>query len=533
MTREPGLWIRGFGAGVAAGIAATLVLFAYRFATGTPTPVEALAERMVRLLPYEVFALVLADLQHLAKPLGFAMAVVASLGGFGMGGVLYALAARKSRRSRLMLGMAAAAVTWVILTYAFLPVIQGGILGVPLTTVVSAPALPMALGSLAYGLLLAGLSRPHEWARNRRDYTAPGQASHGARSIDSSVTSGLISRRGLLRRSEPILLALAAASLGTWAVAARAQVVSVASWAFRLIMRMPPQNSGMPPEVTPNGQFYQVSKNYPFDPIVDVAKWSLEVKGLVAQPLKLSYAEFIRAAPSVERYYTLECIANEVGGDLIGNARWRGLRMKDVLDLARVGAGAETVIMRSADNYSESVPLDVAMDPTTLLVYQMNGEPLPQKHGAPVRVLISNRYGMKQPKWLTSIEVAAPGFTGYWEHQGRSKAAIVKIHSAFRLAAKDGAVIRLGGWAFAGSRGVSGVEISADGGRTWFPASVKEALGVSCWQFWVAEWTPPAPGDYTLKVRAVDGRGVVQPGRRRRLPDGAEGYHEVLVRVAG
>ena len=509
----------------------TLVLFAYRVATGTPTPDEVLTERMVRLLPFQVFALILADLQHLAKPLGFAVAVLVTLVGFGIGGLVYEWLARRTRWTRPRLGLVATAVMWVFLTYVFLPFFQGPILGVPLTTVVTAPALPMAVASVVYGFLLACLSRSPERPRESSDRTASGPASHAGAAGLSPVPLGSMSRRALLRRVTPIALAAAAVSLGAWAAGAGTRIASVASWALRLITGMPPQGSGMPPEVTPAGQFYQVSKNYPLDPTVNVAAWALEVTGLVTTPLRLSFAEFVRAAPPVERYHTLECIANEVGGDLIGNAGWKGLLMKDVLDLAGVRAGATTVVMRSADNYAESVPLAVAMDPTTLLAYEMNGKPLPQKHGAPVRVLIANRYGMKQPKWLTRLEVVAPDFAGYWAHQGRSVEAIVKIHSAFRVAEQDGAVVRLGGWAFAGNRGISRVEVSPDAGKTWFPAVVRETLGVNCWQLWTAEWTPPASGEYSFQVRAVDGTGATQPGKRRRLPDGAEGYHTAVVRV--
>ncbi len=529
MHREPGWWIRGFVTGAGAGVAVTLVLFAYRVVTGAPTLEEVLTERMVRLLPFQVFTLILADLQHLAKPLGFGVAVVVSLVGFAMGGVLYEWLARRTRWTPLRLGLAATAVTWIFLTYAFLPFLEGPILGVPLTTVVTAPALPMAVGSLVYGFLLACLSRSPGRARGSSTPPASGPTFRTGVAGSSSLSLGSMSRRALFRRVTTILLAAAAASVGVWAAGAGARIIS----ALRLIMGMPPQNGGMPPEVTPTGEFYQVSKNYPFDPTVDVATWALEVTGLVYRPLRFSYAEFVKSAPSVERYHTLECIANEVGGDLIGNARWKGLRMKDVLDLAAVTAGAATVIMRSADNYAESVPLAVGMDPTTLLAYEMNGRPLPQKHGAPVRVLIANRYGMKQPKWLTRIEVVAADFAGYWAQQGRSVQAIVKIHSAFRVAEQDGAVVRLGGWAFAGRRGISRVEVSADGGKTWFPAAVRDALDVNCWQFWTAEWTPPGPGEYSFQVRAVDGAGAVQPGKRRRLPDGAEGYHTVPVRVIG
>ncbi len=315
---------------------------------------------------------------------------------------------------------------------------------------------------------------------------------------------------------------LAGTVAASWIATAGAAVARAAEQTFRLL-------KGMPDEVTPAGQFYQVSKNF-FDPTVDVKKWTLEVTGMVNKPLRLSLEEFQRAAAPVERYHTFECISNEVGGDLIGNAKWKGIRMKDVLDLAGLKPGVTTIIMRSVDGYAESVPLDVAVEPTTLLAFEMNGAPIPQKHGAPVRVLIMNRYGMKQPKWLTSIEAANHDFTGYWEQQGWSKQAIVKTNSAFKVETKDGARLALGGWAFAGSRGIAKVEVSADGGKTWMEAAVKPALGQNTWQFWSLEWQPPRKGEYALRVRATDGTGALQPeAPEPTLPDGAQGYHTVHV----
>jgi DMSO/TMAO reductase YedYZ molybdopterin-dependent catalytic subunit len=329
-----------------------------------------------------------------------------------------------------------------------------------------------------------------------------------------------VSRRDLLGRSAILVLVTVGATL---AKSAGIAIARAAGHAFRLLR-------GMPPEVTPNDQFYIISKNF-LDPTVDVSRWSLEVTGLVNKPLRLSLEELTKTAPSVERYQTLECISNEVGGDLISNAKWKGIRMKDLLDLAGVKEGATTVIMRSVDNYSESLPLEVAVDPATLLAYQMNGMPVPQKHGAPVRVLLFNRYGMKMPKWLTNIEVANHDYTGYWERQGWSKQAIVKISSTFRVETKNGVVFALGGWAFAGDRGISKVEVSPDNGKTWIPAAVKDPMGKNCWQFWSLEWKPPAKGDYALKVRATDGTGQPQPGQPKpTLPDGGQGYHTVRVR---
>jgi len=528
VTRER-FW-RGFWAGATGGLAALAILFAYRFATGRPTLPEALAERMIRLLPYQVFALVLAKLQHLAKPLGFVMAIITSLIGFGLGGVVYAWVARRSQRSPAVLGAIVAVVTWLVLMFVVLPLIQGGLLGVPLTTVVSAPALPMALASVVYGFLLTALfGRPNadQGGRVRDLPAASGPRSlRGARD-GGPVTNDPVSRREALRRSALIVLAAAAGTRSAaWLDRAVSRVAAAAAQAFMLI-------KGMPPEVTPNAQFYQISKNF-FDPTVDVAKWQLEVTGLVTKPLKLSLEEFMKAAPPVERYQTFECISNEVGGDLISNAKWKGVRVKDLLALAGAKPEAKTIIWHAADGYTESLPLSVATDPTTMLAYEMNGEPIPQKHGAPVRVLIENRYGMKQPKWLTSIEVTDKDYKtqthGYWEQQGWDQEAIVKVNSAFRVEVKEGTTLELGGWAFAGNRGISLVEFSPDNGKTWLPAAVKEALGENTWQFWSATWTPPGPGDYAIKVRATDGKGTLQPVQpKATLPDGGQGYHEVRV----
>lgn len=501
----------GFWAGVGAGGAATIVLFAYRAVTGTPTLQEALAERMVRLLPYQVFALILAHLQYLAKPAALVAAVLLILLGGGLGGVLAARLVPSHRASGPVRAAVIGAALWVLLLAVVLPVLEGSALGVPLTTRVTHPAVPMALASLVYGAVLAALSP-------RRPV------------LPSVPQTKSVGRRDFLRHSAlAILLAVAGGygairSLRLTAAAAGSRAGTVVRTAFRLL-------KGMPPEVTPTGQFYQVSKNF-FDPVVDVRGWSLAVTGLVGRSLKLSLDELRASGPAVERYQTLECISNEVGGDLISTARWKGVPMRDVLQAAHVDRRATTVIMRSVDGYSESIPLDVAMDPSTLLAYEMNGAPLPQKHGAPVRVLLFNRYGMKQPKWLTSIELADHPYTGYWEQQGWSQEAIVKTNSAFRVETRQDGVVLLGGWAFAGSRGISRVEFSPDGGKTWFPAAVKGPLGVNCWQFWSAEWKPPSPGTYALEVRAVDGTGAVQPsGPKPTLPDGAEGYHTVRVRV--
>jgi hypothetical protein len=295
---------------------------------------------------------------------------------------------------------------------------------------------------------------------------------------------------------------------------------------------------GLPPEVTPTHQFYVVSKNPPgFDPVLEEATWQLEVRMQPDKPLILGLAQ-IKAMPSVRRPHTLECISNEVGGDLISNAYWRGVRLRDVL--ARAGgvpAKAIKIVFRCADGYTESLPIAEAMHPDALLVYEMNGDPLPPKHGFPLRLLVPGLFGMKNPKWITKIEAANFDFQGFWERSGWSDQAVVQTTSKFTAPPrvprpKANEEVGLGGVAYAGDRGIKTVDVSLDDGKTWQPAQIKPPLGPYTWVLWAALWKPTAPGEYRLKVRARDGTGVVQTAQPSpTLPDGATGYHTIRVRV--
>lgn len=240
--------------------------------------------------------------------------------------------------------------------------------------------------------------------------------------------------------------------------------------------------------------------------------------------------------PSVEQYQTLECISNEVGGDLISNARWRGVPLRDVL--ARAGGPlpkALKVAFHCADGYTTAIPLVDAMNPTTLLAYEMNEEPLPREHGFPVRLLVPGLFGMKNPKWITRIEVVDYDFMGFWERQGWSDEAVVKTMSKFTTLDRRTYSLEelpIGGVAYSGDRGIREVEYSTDGGLTWQKAEIKQPLGKFTWVLWGALWKPPRPGEYVLKVRAKDGAGILQIERERPpLPEGATGYHTVRLRV--
>ncbi|HEY7063862.1 MAG TPA: molybdopterin-dependent oxidoreductase [Chloroflexota bacterium] len=292
---------------------------------------------------------------------------------------------------------------------------------------------------------------------------------------------------------------------------------------------------GITPAITPNDRFYTVSKNTFGDPELDGNRWRLRVTGSVANQLDLDL-NAIRGIGSVQQYQTLECIDNEVGGDLISTAQWTGARLADMLTQAGPGGSARRVVFRCEDGYSDSIPLEKAMEPTTLLAYEMNGQPLPQKHGFPVRVLSPNLYGIKNPKWVTEIQVIDGDYRGFWQQRGWTNEGIIKTMSRIDVPANGSTVAggyqRIGGLAFAGSRGISSVEVSADGGTSWTAATLAPALSNMTWVLWTSDWLPQGPLQ-VLAVRATDGAGQPQPTQvAASLPDGVSGIQRVTVRVS-
>lgn len=289
------------------------------------------------------------------------------------------------------------------------------------------------------------------------------------------------------------------------------------------------------PEVTPAGHFYVVSKNFA-DPSVSASGWRLAVTGLVESPVVLDYAA-LTSLPARTEYVTLECISNDVGGSLISTGRFTGVSLADLVDRARPRGGAVAVNFSAADGYTETLPLGVVRSsPEILVAYQLDGAPLPDAHGFPARMLIPGRYGMKGPKWLQKIALGPIPVGGYWEGEGWDQDAVVRTTSRIDLPANGSflhlGAIEVGGVAFAGKRGVSAVEVSFDGGRSWSAADVQQPLSPFTWSLWRKLWTPRAEGSYTLVVRARDGQGALQsPSASGSFPAGASGYHSVQVTV--
>jgi len=293
-----------------------------------------------------------------------------------------------------------------------------------------------------------------------------------------------------------------------------------------------------PVPITPTREFYQVQ--YSTVPRVDVEAWTLEIVGEVERPLRLTYPDLL-AMPAVIEMRTLECISNPVGGDLIGNAVWKGVRMADLLAMAGVRPTAQEMVLHAADGYHTSIPVDLARDPHSILAYMMNGEVLPPEHGFPLRALWPGRYGMKQPKWITRIELIRGEHIGYWEGQGWSREAIIKPNSRID-APRSGMLppqpVEIRGIAFSGPAGIARVEVSVDDGRTWQAAELTRGPTPYVWTVWRYRWEHPEEGDHVLRARVVQNDGYVQPRGRGRLlggtfPDGTDEQHAVPVVIQG
>lgn len=297
--------------------------------------------------------------------------------------------------------------------------------------------------------------------------------------------------------------------------------------------RAPPADSGFPavpghtPEITPIEEFYNIDINL-VKPAVDHVGWELGIHGLVDRPYTLDYRQMQTEFEVVEMVSTLTCISNQVGGNLISTAVWRGVRLREVLERAGVQEGVLDIVFTGAEGYTDSIRLTEALKDDTLLVFGMNGRALPRVHGFPARIIVPNIYGMKNVKWLTGIEAVDVDYQGYWMVRGWSDEAVVRTQSRFDLPG-DGARVgpgdRMAGVAWAGDRGIRRVEISTDGGGTWVPALLKRELSPRTWRLWASELNAGA-GRAQVLVRAVDGRGEVQTAQvSRPHPAGATGHH--------
>jgi len=504
----------GFGAGVIAGLAMVAVMFLVRWWTGIPSLTELVEGKGALLVPIPVFEFFIQSIGGLAKRLFFLGLLAGQIAILGVIGAGYGYLLNNNRLSsrKWPLAIAGSLLLWLFTMAGLMPLLGAGSFGSELQAGSwgsSISALPVFL---SYG---AALVISYDWLGTL--YVAP-QTKAAPEAVDGG-------RRNLIRMVAVGMVALVA---GGFAVRFLVEAASKAQTVVKKI-------AGLTPEITPNKDFYVVSKNF-LDPVIDDSKWKLEVRGMVEDPFSLTYDE-LKALPSVTEFVTLTCISNPVGGDLISNAKWSGVRLRDLLQKAGIKPGVKDVVFYAWDDYSDSIPLEKAMHPDTLVAWEMNGEPLPHEHGFPARLIVPGIYGEKNVKWVTIIELVDYDYKGYWQKGGWSDIATINTTSRIDTPGLRDVVLTsqpttIAGIAFAGDRGVESVEVSTDDGATWEEAVIKDALSPYTWVLWMREWRPPKPGRYFIQVRAKDKTGQVQTAEvRDSFPDGATGLHMVAVDV--
>ncbi|MEV5069771.1 molybdopterin-dependent oxidoreductase [Microbacterium sp. LMI12-1-1.1] len=293
--------------------------------------------------------------------------------------------------------------------------------------------------------------------------------------------------------------------------------------------------AGLADVVTPNDRFYRIDTAL-IVPEVDPADWRLRVHGMVANEFELTWDELL-ALPLEESFTTLACVSNEVGGTLIGNARWLGYPLRELLARARPTADADMVLSRSIDGFTASTPLDALTDErNAILAVGMNDAPLPTEHGFPVRMVVPGLYGyVSATKWVVDLEVTRfDRATAYWTTRGWSERGPIKLQSRIDVprrgqGLKAGEVV-VAGVAWQQQVGVEGVEVRIDEGE-WMPAALATAISDDTWVQWSFPWTATT-GDHVIECRATSKAGEVQTEKTAPpAPDGATGWHWRTVSV--
>jgi DMSO/TMAO reductase YedYZ molybdopterin-dependent catalytic subunit len=488
----------GFGWGVLAGLVLVALMYGANVLLGLRPLPQLLNQPILSLMPGFVFGFLIDSLQHAGKVVEEIGLIGAMVVGLGVLGSAWALAAARWRAQYLALAFAS--IGWLVVSAILLPLCGAGFLGLN-----DGPATPIIWAALfaVYGVVL----------QLGGDPAGAPAADFGRRRLLSALPIGI-----------------GAVSLGllAWRL--------LPDW-YRAIFTPPEAGlRGPSPELTPVGNFYVVSKNFS-DPSVDAQSWALSVGGSVQKPLRLSLSD-LRALTGATEYVTLECISNNVGGEQMSTGKFTGVRLRELLAMAGPKADGTWAAFKARDGYTESIPMSLVQGtPEIMVAYELDDAPLPVSHGFPARMIIPGHYGMKGPKWLDSIDLVNHESGGYWEQRGWDHNAIVKTTARIDVP-RDGDLVKLGtisvaGVAFAGTRGISQVELSTDGGATWSSAPFKAPLSPLTWVLWTFDWTPAKEGAYRLMVRATDGMGAAQDSRgAASYPSGASGYHTIQVDIS-
>jgi DMSO/TMAO reductase YedYZ molybdopterin-dependent catalytic subunit len=496
-TTRPGR--RGFGWGTAgfltgcAGLAVSVLVSSLM--ASRVNPVVGVAEWIIRITPGALAEEAISAVGHYDKP-------------FLVTGVLIVLAV-----ASWYAGRSAARSTWQPQAVFLVLAALGAVAVLDGPHAQPTDVIPVLAGGIVWLALLPWLTQPLRDGENRSRRTFLIRA--GAVVAGAAIFEGLGRLAGSGRRQVEAAGALLKLPITLRAAppSALLDVKGLSSWR------------------TANSGFYQVH-TVVVPPAIDPKDWTVRIHGMVDREMILTLQNLLDRKIT-EAWITLNCVSNEVGGDLIGNAWWSGVRLADLLKEAGVQEGADAVKQTSDDGWTCGTPLDVLTDNrNAMLAIGMNCTPLPIQHGFPVRTIVPGLYGsVSACKWVVDIEVTKfSEFTAYWTDRGWSEQGPVKLASRIDVPRSQQTVpagaVTVAGSAWQQHTGVEAVEVSLDGGA-WAPMTLGHVPTNDTWVQWEGQVTAEA-GDHTLRVRAVNKRAEVQTGVVRDVvPDGATGWHTI------
>ncbi len=498
--------------GVIAALWMVAAMYAHRLFFGIASVPGLITERILPFVPGAISNVILGKLGQFAKLIPEISAILAILVVGGLVGGWYAHSWGRAGQplwKRRAFGPLASLGLWVATAAALWPVLHENYHGWPLGTGRVFTLLAILVDYLIFGVLLTVLD-------------------HIARRVPET-SGGAAAGRGLSRRQ-----AISAIGGGALVVAAAcaAGLQRLSTFGYD---GKSPKRPVQP--LTDNAEFYSVTKNLADPTISDAGRWRLEMDGMVGNPMTLGFDD-LRAMPATELTATLLCIGNILGGGLASTAVWRGVPLMSLIAQAKPQDGVKEVLFTGVDGYTNTVAIDKVAAENIFVAYMMNGAPLPQKHGFPVRIITPGRYGEKHVKWVTRITLQKAHTASFYESEGWDRDAVVQTTSRID-APMTAEVIPMGkpymmkGIAFGGLRGVGKVEVTTDNGATWQPAMVTANPSPQSWSLWEYAWTPTKAGMAALSVRCTEKDGTPQnPVYQPNYPAGAVGLHmlDVMVR---
>lgn len=530
------------------------VLFAASRLAGLPFSPFDLFNWIARILPGNVITLGIDAIVALIGGLGLGetsstaklieqiMALAAFLvAGVGYGAASFVFLSRRGRTpDRRMLGVVLGLVAAVPMLLLFAAVNQ---------TATTSPLASAAWLLIAFGLWGGATGWIAEQLVRAGEHAPSVEGRVPGISAGPPIHTGVINRRQFLVRvgNAAALITVAGAGLGALMQSGQRELLETAATDATVpeVLRSLP-NAGamvMPapgtrPEYTPLADHYRIDISL-VPPRIGAEDWVLPIHGRVRNPLALTLDDLRNNYPAREQYVTLSCISNRVGGDLIGTTLWTGVSLQQVLADADLEDDAAYLKITSKDGFHETVAIDlINQDERIMLCYDWDNQPLTVDHGFPLRIYIPDRYGMKQPKWITDIEVVSEYEEGYWVRRGWDEVARVKTTSVVDTVAANALIdadgqllVPIGGIAYAGARGISAVEVRVDDGE-WMPAQLRTPLSETTWVIWRYDW-PFEAGEHRFAVRAYDGIGALQDETPRGArPSGATGLHSRTATLA-